>query len=476
MQAEFPPLPPDIAEAPFPTDALPPLLAALVEAHVSSRDIDPAVVGTMMLGLTAGAIGRGGVVRDALPGEITPVNLYTLIAAPQAYGKGVLNALAAPVDDAQRELAERWSREERPMARRRMAQIKREIAVLDGGEAEGDDDSRYCELSAELDAAERVVARPPRLSIGNFTSAGAIPELIRNGEQLMSVAAEAGDAVRIALGKFNKAGQSDADLLLAGYPNEPHSTTRMHSGTQSLRPCLTLVWAVQPSVLRELTGSQEARERGVIGRFLPVLAEREEIPEDTGHRVPVPDQLRQAWALVIRGAVALRQGQRLELRTDKEAAEAFRLFHNTTVDLRNGAFRDLAGELGRVRENAIRLAGVLTIMDWVGQLHPADAEPVLTLDHAERAIRLMKHYLGQTVRILEFGRRDTLRRRADQLMVVLMRDGGTPINQGTLNDSHGFSAGELRQICTVFASRFELQELRTGKPGRPTFTVGLRPV
>ena len=68
------------------------------------------------------------------------------------------------------------------------------------------------------------------------------------------------------------------------------------------------------------------------------------------------------WDVLVRRAVAIRESSR-EVPCSSEAREIFRSFHNEAVRLRNEQFRSIEGELGRWRENAIRVAGGHCIAD-----------------------------------------------------------------------------------------------------------------
>jgi len=65
------------------------------------------------------------------------------------------------------------------------------------------------------------------------------------------------------------------------------------------------------------------------------------------------------WGQLVCGILARREalaGKPQRITCTPEAREVFRQFHNESVRLRCGAFRDIQAELGRWRENAIGLA------------------------------------------------------------------------------------------------------------------------
>jgi hypothetical protein len=60
-------------------------------------------------------------------------------------------------------------------------------------------------------------AWPPTYIVGNCTSAALTEILKRNGETILRFSPEAGELIRIALGKFTKGNAADFDLYLSGY-------------------------------------------------------------------------------------------------------------------------------------------------------------------------------------------------------------------------------------------------------------------
>src|SRR5205823_1048163 len=79
------------------------------------------------------------------------------------------------------------------------------------------------------------------------------------------------------------------------------------------------------------------------------------------------------------------------------AREVLREFHNESIRLRNGQFRDIEGELGRWRENACRIA--------LGQCIADDpAATTLTQHQAERAVKLARWSHYSALQVMHSGR------------------------------------------------------------------------
>lgn len=134
------------------------------------------------------------------------------------------------------------------------------------------------------------------------------------------------------------------------------------------------------------------------------------------------------------------------------------------MQLRRGEFRDIEAELGRWRENAIRLA--------IGQCVADNLEALeLTKEQAERAVLIMRWCALSALQITNTARIRKRAERADALQVILA---GKPQGRETLRNldkSHGFTSEEVQRLSGQFPERFTVERVETG--GRPSDVVRL---
>ena len=221
----------------------------------------------------------------------------------------------------------------------------------------------------------------PSLIEGNVTSE-ALALALRAGDQaLLLYSPDAGDLVRVALGKYAKGESGDFDLLLKGWTSAAAFRNRVGSGRNNLCPTLSALLFVQPYILAELLANEEAFERGLTAR--PRIFDCQlELQDDDGKVRSVPKDVALAWQEYIRWCVKDQPSKALsfDVRCSPEAREVFRYFYNEANALRRGRCVDVEGELSRWRENAIRVALNLWLADGVGG--------EITAEQAERAVRI----------------------------------------------------------------------------------------
>jgi hypothetical protein len=288
----------------------------------------------------------------------------------------------------------------------------------------------------------------------------------RNNLGLFCYSAEGGETVRVLLGKYRKDSNADLDLYLSGYTVEDWRSDRIGRGVCQIKPCLSMLLLVQPSILRELMGNEEAFERGMTARTLTFIAETEPL-EDDGNARRVSKETDTAWSQLIHGTLARREalaGNPHRIVCTPEARETFRQFHNESVRLRRGEFRDVEAELGRWRENAIRLA--------IGQCVADNLEPQeLTGGQAARAVEIMRWCARSALQITNIARMQKRASRADELQIILTRNGGKETLRN-LDKSHGFARDEVITLGGLFPERFTVKRNKdTG--GRPSEVLRL---
>ena len=298
---------------------------------------------------------------------------------------------------------------------------------------------------------------PPSLWEGNTTSEALAVSLANNEDTTFSFSPEAGELVRVALGKYTE--KCDFDLLLSGYSSEEVSYNRRNGGRIDLCPTIASLWMVQPTILFELLGNQEAFERGLTARLLMFDA-KAEIQEDDGTIRRFNGQNLGQWNDLIVNILTTRKGAKdpINVECKPEAREVFRQFHNESVKLQKGEFRDMEGELGRWRENAVRVALCL----WVGD----GAKGELTKDQAVRAVTLTKWCGFSFLEILDKERIEKKLQQVYKLHDLMIKYDGQ-ITLRILKKNHSFDPDHIKRLAIEFPEYLKVDSVKP-KTGRPS--------
>ena len=478
--------PPDLDPGLFPIHSLSPAMRTIVEELAEVHRVPVEMSAMVAVGVLAGALGNKFTLAGAVNGKLSHGNLYVVIGAAKSSGKGSIScALAAPLLKASAEMEKRYRNEERPDLMAEKAVLTKRVTVLVNelasnrtgtgeqrkvmGEAERMEAlEELKEAQARLDWIEPFLDAAPTLWLGDSTSEAMARQFKRNNFGLCCYSPEAGSVVRVMLGKYSKSDAGDFDLYLSGYSVEPWRSDRIGRGVCQITPCLNMTLLCQPSILRELLGNEEAFERGMTARLLSFVVETEP-QEDDGVVRCLSEGAETAWAELINGILARRESMKEPRRIicTPEAREVFRQFHNESVRLRRKEYRHIEAELGRWRENAIRIAIGLCVADNI------DASE-LTGEQAERAVKIMRWCARSALKLTNRARAEKQGERADELQDILVRRRGEETLRN-LNNSHGFKPEEVRALAGQFPDRFVVEPIvNTG--GRPSEIARLKHV
>jgi len=476
IQSEEEDLAPGAGE--FPIDALNPVMRQIAEETAETYEVDLAVPAMATIATVAGCPGKWVTLIGAASGRVTPTNLYVLCAAPKSYGKNGSATVLTPFVDASRELTEHFCTCERPKLRaeRRIkeARAKQLVKEIAKGENEKKTAARRFELQtieARLAEIERLDARLPSLTAGNATTAALYEILRRNDETILSYVLEAGDLIRIVLGKYNLNKAADFDLYLSGYTVEPIRQSRVsREDSGDIVPCISALWFCQPFLMRELYANEEVLERGLTARVLPFMVERDEIPEEDEEERFVSAEARTAWENLVRNALTLRNCS-YQIECSADARAVFRAFHNEAIRLRNGKYREIEGELGRWRENAARVANGQFIADMLmnGQI-PQDERLILSGEQAERGIPIARWSHLKSLAMLNMGLADRHWTRVEKLKELLYRYNGQ-VSLRHLRRNHGFLPEEVPSLAHKFPATLQVISVKpddAAAGGRPS--------
>ncbi|MCA1196315.1 YfjI family protein [Saccharopolyspora sp. 6V] len=284
----------------FPVDALPGWLADMVGAVAEFTQTPADLAGSVALAAMSTAIGGRASIRIRR-GYSEPANLFLIAALPPGARKSeVFRVMTAPVYAVEQHLIEQ------AMPKIEAAQLAKRIAEREARDAEekaSSDDPATIDgaTNAALHAQSLSVPPKPKLAVNNITPEKATARLIEQGGRLAVLAPEGG-IISIIAGRYS--GTPNFDVFLSGHAGEPLDVERQ--GRDEIRvdaAHLTLGLVVQPIVLKNLAGITDARDKGLLGRFLYSLPTSTLGFRETRAAAPIPDEVATAYDTRVRTLV-----------------------------------------------------------------------------------------------------------------------------------------------------------------------------
>lgn len=383
---QTPPLPP------FPTEALPDPLRSMVVAVAEFTQTDPAMAGTVGLGvLSACAAGRADV--EVRGSWVEPLNLYAVVSsAPGTRKSPVFSQMTAPLVEAERQMVELWRPKElEAQTQRNVAEEAARRAQREAAANHGDAAKLAEAISASMFVEGIEVPAQPRILADDVTPEALATLLATHGGRIALMSAEGGIFDTLA-GRYSS-GIPNLDTFLKGWSAEPVRVDRRGAPSEYIPHAhVTMMLTIQPTVLAAIARNGAFRGRGLLARFLYALP-----PNNVGHRKvgtsPVALELVASYADAIRSlAVTMEQwaGDPARLVIAPDAAEEVLEFERT-IEPRLAT----AGDLGVVADWGSKAVGQLIRV--AGLLHLAGGERALQepigADTMRDALALVDYYV-----------------------------------------------------------------------------------
>jgi len=450
--------------APFPMDALPPVLRRVVEGTAMETMLPEALAAAAALATLAASIGAGLQVRV---GRFeTPANLAMLIALPSGVGKDVVyRYIVRPLVELDRRLRERWESEDKPDLEDALEDARDRLKTAYAARTKADDpddlDEEIKWIKLQIADIQRHLKRCPKLTL-------TAPGKIKLGLDMMNQEGEA-CAILTPEGRDSVFKAGDEGFYCAAISGTRVEDSRMTRQSMRLeQPCLTVLLMAQPDFVTRQLERERMVDSGLLPRFLIYFC-TPDLPAIPPDLQVMPDGDAEAWKELIWRTVAafrMREGEPAVIDAGPEVTGLFREYENE-----NRARRRQGGDMGDIQSFAARWteqAVTLAVVLHVG-LHGGDAaDHPLSAETARHAIRISRWFVNRQLEALFMQRNAWLRQRAGVLREKLLTIKSGKATLGELVRA-GWSKDEVRKLAERYPSLISIvSKPVSSQGGRPT--------
>ncbi len=356
-------------DSPFP-DRLPGAFGSMTRCMVDQFMCGVNLPSMAVLGALNAAIGNRFVAWNPVIHKMTPANLYLVAIAKSGDGKSqVMNCAFQPIKEREEQEIARWKTDVYPKAKARKDLIEMEISSIKsdykarvkearkGGDDAFNDEQgpglaadgeltapnydhllggvgltdeekgvftdRLANLQRELLEVE-VLLKQPRLVVDDCT-----PEkmagLLANTPYLTSASPEARKAIDVLLGRYSKDKDQPADdVFVKAYSGDAIKIDRQTSGSLDIpKPCLTVLWMVQPGMVDRLLSTSALKDSGFLQRCL--FGQSEGVSGNFEDSVKIPQDVSDAYRAAIHAVFSHDSSQPQAIKFSLEAGRAVNL-------------------------------------------------------------------------------------------------------------------------------------------------------
>ena len=347
---------------PFPTAGLPDWWRAHVEAIALATQTPVDMAAALSLAAIATCV-QGRLRIEVRPGYWEPLNLYVAcVMEPGNRKSAVLRAVAAPIEQCEREEAERLRPElEAATSQRRMNEKRLARAEEDASKCDSEERRTLEEGAKQLatDLAQQKTPASPRLLADDSTPEQLVTLMTQHGGRMAVLSAE-GTIFELMCGRYDKNGKENLGIFLKAHAGDAVIVDRRQVQEHIERPALTIGVAVQPEVIRGLMRNEVLRGRGLLARVLYSLPAsfvgRRRMDAPT-----VPPDVADGYAATIRALLAAPIPDDASISLMPEAALTWEEYA-TRIEARLGPDCDLrviCDWASKLSGAVVRIAGIL---------------------------------------------------------------------------------------------------------------------
>lgn len=470
--------------APLPLECFPNRLREWVAAAAEAYQVPSDLPGLLALAACSGMVARHIEVSPS-QGWIEPVNLYVCCLLDPANRKSAaFRAAFDPVLEIENRLIELARpdvarlQSERRIDEKRLAELEKK-ASKPNGDLEASQEAT--ELAIRL--AETPVPTNPLLIMDDTTPEAVEIALASQGGRLIVSGCEGG-LFDVMAGRYS-GGAANLDVFLKGHAGDDLRVNRVTRGAVFVeRCCLTLAYAVQPSVIEGLANNRAFRGRGLIGRFLysfpgNILGRRRVDSK------PIPPSVADGYRCLIERLFSLGEsivGDPRLLILSPGAAVCFRDWRSEVESWLgdSGRLADLRDWGGKLCGLTARIAGVFHLIDHVDGLNPSGIP--IERESVERAIKLGRWAVDHAEAVVSLMGADCEPLRDAAYVLGWLRDRGLPDVTRRDIGQHGrarFDKDRDRfdRCLMLLIDRGWLRGIGSGekRPGRPSVGFEVNP-
>jgi hypothetical protein len=466
---------------PFPLHCLPSIAGEMAceIARVTTSSNEP-LAAASILGIVSASLGAGLEIKTG--GERrTRANLFLLAIAESGTGKGEAYKIAVePFENAEAKAIESFNTIEKPglIAELKIAETTAKNlcskAAKEGASSNNRGIENYKRSEEECAALKKKLDAAPHWKVADVTKeAMAVIIAEQPGEAVASLSSEARGIFSIVKGRYGKEG-GDEDFYCSAYSGDSLTVDRLSRDRVILRrPCLSILWMVQPDAAKKAFGDEAFTTSGLLPRFLlfDTKAEPKERDKDPE---PIPAETKVKWggrikALAKTYRAAGNTPYTVEVNSD--ARVLLRDYENENVRRRQntGDLSDLASFVARWTENAWRLALVLHAAKNGSKAHLRKLDATT----AANAIEISRWFSGQQLEVVSIRRRDAHKDRLLALLATLANGIDKRVKFRDLRRDHRFEEQEIRKLRDLWPDKFKIIQLRNGNK-KPSFAAELK--
>lgn len=461
----------------FPVDALPPTIRDYVLAVAETTQTPVDMAATAALAVLA-LCQQGKYRIKGKDDWIEPLNLFTVIVAePSERKSAVISHMTGAVHRFEAEYNKQHSGavERSRMEKRILEKQQRNLEeMVIKGKAQMED---LQDVAMQLANFREVM--PMRLYVDDVTTEKLTSVLAENNGTAAVVSAEGGIFDMLA-GIYTK--NVNIDVFLKAHSGDDIRVDRIGRSSESIfHPALTVLLAVQPSVLSGMMSNGVFRGRGLTARFMYCMPQSK-VGDRKYRTQPIPDEVSRCYEILIRNLLQEETPQTPELiRLSPEADKLLEDFACYVESKLKTEYSDIPDWAGKLVGAVLRISGLLCRAANAHCSDFLDLSDSMTVDEATMAgaIAIGRYFTEHSRAAYSLMGADGLVKQSQYTLDAIMKNGLLEFNRrDIMRMCRSFK--KVEQVQPVLNHLADLgyvalketeQTFGKGRPANPTYLV-----
>lgn len=313
-----------------------------------------------------------------------PLNLYcVLVGEPSERKSSVLSEITAPVVMFEKEENKRLAPEiaksiqEKKLLEKELQSLENKVANTGREEA----------LQKAVELSEYEEVKPLRL-IADDVTMEKLASLLCDSKGKLGIFSGEGQIFSTFAGQYSK--KENFDVILKAFTGEDIRVDRLGRASESVEnPALSMLLAIQPSVLEEVVGNRNFDGRGLLSRILFSIPESR-IGSRLFESAPIPESLKNRYCKLIRKLLIVENEKAVPLKLSSDVKAELKRFFDEIEKRLTGDLYELRAFSGKVVGLTVRIAGNLHCVKH----SDSPASQLIEVDTIRSAIEIARYALN----------------------------------------------------------------------------------
>lgn len=322
---------------------------------------------------------------------VEPLNLFfTIVALPSERKSPVIMTLTKPIIEFEHEENEKLKPEMlKSKMKKEHLNVKKDKIIKRSSNDGKDIDNELEKITNELLEFKEI--NPVKVFSDDVTPEKLTSLLAQNNNKMSIISCEGGIFEMMA-GKYTQS--TNFDVFLKGYSGDILKVDRIGRESEIIEnPKLSVLLAIQPTVLESILGNKDFRGKGLLSRFLYCYPD-----SMVGNRKfdtpKVDEKLAGEYNNKVKYFLSLDDTETKTLKLNSEALEKFKEFYDLLESKMNYDYNNMSDWCGKLSGNTARMSGIISLIN-------NKESNEITKQDIESAIEIAKYFLQNAINIFQ---------------------------------------------------------------------------